>query len=187
MVGAEKSKQSEGFDINDYVLIDTSANPYGVDAIGFIVAGQATNTVVAAPPNMAAMMVATPNPPGPATNMGPQYPWPYEGLPGQLHAVPANMPINPASVQRTTFRVNNQNNINVWFLDQRLANYLSAFLRLNPALAIAGPTAGFWPLPVAVPLYGAVGNYTFDRKWVWLFYQRANAGVDVDLEVYMWG
>jgi len=184
MVGQEKSKQVEGFDLNDYVLIDTSANPYGANNIGFIVAGQGVNAPVLVPPNLAAVMLAVPAPPA---NIGPQYPWPYEGIPGQSHVVPANMFINPAPVQRTTFRVSNQNNINVWFLDQRLANYLSAFLRLNPALAAAGPTAGFWPLPVAVPLYGAVGNYTFERKWVWLFYQRAVAGVDVDLEVYMWG
>ena len=185
MVDQRKSTQSEGFDLNDYVLIDTSANPYGANAVGFIVAGQATNTA-AFPPNMAAVMAATPLPPG-QTNIGPQYPWAYDGVPGQLHTVPANMPTNPAPVQRATFRVSNQNNILVWFLDERLANYLSAFLRLNPALAAAGPTAGFWPLPVAVPLYGAVGNYTFDRKWVWLFYQRAVADADVDLEVYEWG
>lgn len=184
MVGLERSKQFEGFDLNDYVLIDTSANPWGADNIGFIIAGQGVNTVVALPPNIAALMAAVPAPPA---GFGPQYPWPYEGIPGQPHAVPANMPINPAPVQVTTFRVSNQNNINVWFLDQRLANYLAAFLRLQPALALAGPTAGFWPLPVAVPLYGAVGNYTFHRKWVWLFYQRAVAQTDVDLEVYMEG
>jgi hypothetical protein len=184
MVGAEKSKQVEGFDLNDYVLIDTSANPYGADAIGFIVAGQGVNAPVALPPNMAALMLANPPPPA---GFGPQYPWPYEGIPGQLHTVPANMPINPAHVQRTTFRVSNLNNILVWYLDRRLAEYLSAFLRQFPAAALAGPTAGFWPLPVAEPLYGAVGNYTFERKWVWLFYQRAVPGVDVDLEVYMRG
>jgi len=184
MVGQEKSKQSEGFDLNDYLLIDTSANPYGANNIGFIVAGQGVNAVVPLPPNMAALMLA---PPAPPAGMGPQYPWPYEGIPGQNHTVPANMPINPAHVQRTTFRVSNQNDINVWFLDQRLANYLSGFLSRFPVQAALGPTAGFWPLPVAVPLYGAVGNYTFDRKWVWLFYQRAVADADVDLEVYMWG
>lgn len=182
MVGSERSKQDEGFDYNDYILIDTSANPYGADNIGFIVAGQATNATA-----LSLLMQATPLPPGAPGNIGPQYPWPYEGVPGQLHAVPANMPINPATVQRTTFRVSNQNNINVWFIDRRMAEYLSAFFRLFPAAALAGPTAGGWPLPVAVPLYGVVGNYTFNRKWVWLLYQRAVAGADVDLEVYEWG
>ena len=186
MVGQERSKQSEGFDYNDYVLIDTSANPYGANNIGYIVAGQAINTVVALPPNLAALMAQTPLPPG-QTSFGPQYPWPYEGVPGQLHTVPAGMPVNPAHVQRTTFRVSNQSDINVWFLDQRLAGYLSAFLKAQPAAALAGPSAGFWPLPVAVQLYGAVGNYTFDRKWVWLFYERAVVDADVDLEVYEWG
>jgi len=184
MVGQEKSKQLEGFDLNDYVYIDTSANPYGIDAVGFIVAGQAANTVVAAPPNLASVMLATLSPPA---NIGPQYPWPYEGEPAQFHSVPANMPINPAHVQRTTFRVSNQNNINVYFVDQRLAMILSRWLEQNPAAAVLGPTAGNWPLPLAIPLYGAVGNYTFERKWVWLFYQRAVALNDVDLEVYMWG
>jgi len=184
MSDLEKTTQHEGFDANDYVLIDTSANPYGADNIGFIVAGQGTNTPVPLPPNMAALLAAIALPPA---SIGPQYPWPYEGTPGQLHTVPANMPINPAHVQRTTFRVSNQNDVNVWFLDQRLANYLSVFLRAQPVAALLGPSAGFWPLPVAVPLHGVVGNYTFDRKWVWLFYQRATAQNDVDLEVYMWG
>ena len=186
MVGQEKSKQLEGFDLNDYVYIDTSANPYGAANIGFIVAGQAANAVVVAPPNLASVMLNTLLPPA---GIGPQYPWPYEGQPGQFHSVPANMPINPAHVQRTTFRVVNQSNINVWFVDQRLAMILSRWLQQNPAAAgnPLGPTGGAWPLPLAIPLYGAVGNYTFERKWVWLFYQRAVAGVDVDLEVYMWG
>ena len=180
MVDKAKATQFQGFDFNDYAFLDTSVNPFGANAIGIYVAGANARLAM-----LSLMMAATPapTPGGPVTNIGPQYAWPFHGSgPGPTAA----MPVNVAPVQRTLFRVVN-NDINVYLLDDRLANYLLAWLALNPDAAALGPTAGGWPLPVAVPLQVAVGLYEFERKWIWLMYQRAVAGADGDLHVYMEG
>ena len=180
MVKETKTRQFEGFDFNDYAFIDTSANPFGANAVGIYVAG--TNARLAV---LSLLMAATPapTPGGPATFIGPQYAWPFHGgAPGPTAALPTNV----APVQRTLFRVVN-NDVNVYLFDERLANYLLAWLGLNPNAAALGPTAGGWPLPVAVPLQVAVGLYEFERKWIWLMYQRAVADADGDLYVYMEG
>ena len=180
MVGLEKSKQFEGFDFNDYAFIDTSANPYGANAVGIYVAG--TNARLAM---LSLLMMATPVPTvgGPVTSIGPQYAWPFHGGAGGPTAA---LPTNVAPVQKTLFRVVT-NDVNVYLFDEKLANYLLAYLALNPDLAALGPTAGAWPMPVAVPLQVAVGLYEFERKWIWLMYQRAVADADGDLYVYMEG
>ena len=185
---SKKARQFEGFDINDYVYIDSSANPYGANAIGLYIAGTQANAL-AIPPNIATMMINTLVPAQglPFTSIGPQYPWSYEGSgPGQRHVNPANTPINPASVQRTLTRVIT-NDMNVYFINDRMLAYLAAFLMANPALGALGPTAGLWPLPVPVTLQVVVGLYAFERKWKWLLYQRAVAQNDGDLIVYMEG
>ena len=184
MVNEIKAVQPEGFDLYDYVYLDSSANPYGANAIGIYVAGAAARAAT-----LSALMALTPNPVagGPAQNIGPQYAWPYHGgAPGQLHGFPLLTPTNVAPVQRTLFRVRTADMI-VAFLDERTVAYLSAWLAAVPAAAVLGPTAGLWPIPIFEPLYAAVGNYVFDKKWVWLLYQRRVAGVDADLEVYSWG
>jgi len=185
---ASKAKQFEGFDLNDYVFIDSSANPYGANNVGLYVVGTQANVVVPLPPNIAALMAAVPVPAAgqPPTSIGPQYPWAYEGVPSQAHLAPANTPSNPAPAQRTLIRVIN-NDMNVYFLNDRLLNYLVAFLVVNPDLAALGPTAGFWPLPLAVTLQVEVGMYEFERKWRWLLYQRTVADADGDLELWIEG
>lgn len=190
MVNEPKSVQSEGFDFYDYVYLDTSAMippvGYGANAINIYVVGAQARAST-----LSALMAATPppTPGGPAQNIGPQYAWPYHGSgPGQLHGFPLLTPTNVAPAQRTHLRVRGQGDINVAFLDERTVQFLSAWLAAVPAAAVLGPTAGGWPIPVFEPLYAAVGNYVFDKKWVWLLYQRIAPGfVDVDLDVYSLG
>jgi len=193
MVKQEKAKQFQGFDIYDYQPVELGG-PWG--DLGYIVAGDGINFASA----LGAYSEIIPFTPGCASipltpdaleSVGPQYPWPYEGQPDQFHSVPVNMPVNPAHVQRTTFRLvippKNGEAIMVYFFDQRLAMILSRWLQQNPEAADLGPVAGNWPLPVGVPLYNAVGNYTFERKWVWLFWRIIVPGNRARLGVYMWG
>jgi hypothetical protein len=184
LVDDVRTKQDEGFDFYDYAYLDTSANPYGANNIGVYVAGAQARAST-----LSAFMALTPLPTlgGPPQNIGPQYAWPYQGgVAGQGHAFPLLTPTNVAPAQRTRFRVRTADVI-VAYLDERTIQFLSAWLAAFPAQAVLGPTAGLWPLPVFKPLYAAVGNYTFDKKWIWLLYQRRVAGADGDLEVYAEG
>ena len=79
------------------------------------------------------------------------------------------------------------NDMNVYFVDERLGATILAFLALNPAAVVLGPTAGLWPMPVPVPLEAVIGQYEFERQWVWLFWERAVDDADADLHVYMEG
>ena len=184
MVGQEKSKQLEGFDIYDYQPLATGRQ-WGINDLDFMVAGDGINFTS----DFAALWAAVPLISGDPASVGPQYPWPYEGDPGQFHPDDILwMPVNPAHVQRTTFRILFANhNIMVYFFDQRLARILSKWLARNPDAMALGPTAGNWPMPVGVPLYGQVGNYTFERKWVWLFYQTMVPDTICFARVYLWG
>lgn len=201
-----KAKQFEGFDFNDYQFCDTSAWTWNVGAgpvaapndIQIYIAGTQANAAV-----LALAMLAVPNPAAglPATSIGPQYPWPYHGVPGPV-ALPAFAlnglinPLNVAPVQKTLIRVVN-NDVEVYFLNMRMATYLYAALLVNPIfpvdglpLAQGGPGTALiprWPLPVPVLLQADVGLYEFERKWIWLLYVRAVAGDDADLHVYMEG
>ena len=183
MVKLDKATQFLGFDYNDYVLIDTSNpvfTPWGANNLGFYVAGTAARATA-----LSALMALTPAPtPGsPVTAIGPQYAWPYHGgVPGPT----AFLPINTAPVQRTLFRVIT-NDMNVYFVDERLGAFILAFLAVNPAAVGLGPTAGAWPMPVPVLLEADVGMYEFERQWVWMFYERTVDDADADLHVYMEG
>ena len=212
MVNESKAKQFEGFDYNDYVLTDTSEwlwnGVAAANGIQMYVAGTQANLQVAmpAPPipplaNIAWTMAQTPQPVagGPATSIGPQYPWPFHGTAGGPPALPAlalnalTNPLNNTPVQKTLFRVIT-NDIYVYFLNRKMATYLYTVLSAAPALAAAGPgvvVAGVivpnWPLPVPVLLEADVGLYESERKWIWLLYVRAVADADADLHVYMEG
>ena len=190
MVNQAKATQFQGFDVNDYVFIDSSENPFGLNTIGIYVVGTQANALVAPPPNLAALMIATRVPAAgePATSIGPQFPWAYEGSgPAQRHRAPVNTPINPMPAQRTLIRVIN-NDMNVYFLNDRLLAFLAAFLVAFPDQAAAGPTAGFWPLPVPVTLQVEVGLYQFERKWRWLLWQTVpDVFADGDLELWIEG
>jgi len=186
MVKFTDAKQFLGFDYNDYVFIDTSEdNPvWGANNIGMYIAGTMARSLPPLPPTVLQTMmnaVPLPTPGGPVTSIGPQYAWPFHGVPG-----PAAMPLNTAPVQRTLFRVIT-NDMNVYFVDERLGAYILAFLALNPAAVALGPTAGGWPMPVPVLLEAAIGQYEFERQWVWLFWERAVDDADADLHVYMEG
>lgn len=180
MVHATKARQFEGFNLNDYVFIDSSVNPWGANNLGMYIAGtQARATVLSA----VMALVPAPTVGGPPTAIGPQYAWPFHGGgPGPTAA----MPTNTIEVQRTLIEVVT-NDMNVYFVDERLANYILAFLAANPGAGALGPTGGAWPMPVAVLLRAAVGLYEFERKWIWLFYERAVDDADSDLYVYMEG
>jgi hypothetical protein len=212
MVNEPNAKQFEGFDFNDYVFADTSAwiwnGVAAVNGIQMYVAGTQANLQVAmpAPPvpplaNMAWTMAQIPQPVlgGPPTSIGPQYPWPYHGTAGAPLALPAFVLngltnfLNVAPVQRTLIRVVT-NDMFVYFLNQKMATYLYTVLSAAPALAAAGPgvvVGGVivpnWPLPVPVLLEADIGQYEFERKWIWLLYVRAVADADADLRVYMEG
>jgi hypothetical protein len=180
MVKFEKATQFLGFDYNDYVLIQTALNPFGANNLGLYIAGTAARAAA-----LSALMALTPmpTPGGPPLAIGPQFAWPFHGVaPGPL----AVLPLNTAPVQRTLFRVIT-NDMNVYFVDERLGAVILAFLALNPAAAALGPTAGGWPMPVAVLLEAVIGQYEFERQWVWLFWERAVADADADLHVYMEG
>lgn len=180
MVNFSKATQFLGFDYNDYVLIDTSVNPFGANNLGIYIAGTAARAAA-----LSALMALTPapTPGGPAVAIGPQFAWPYHGVgPGPTAA----LPLNTAPVQRTLFRVIT-NDMNVYFVDDRLAAAILAFLALNPAAAPLGPTAGGWPMPVPVLLEAVIGQYEFERQWIWLFYERTVPGADADVHVYMEG
>lgn len=187
MVDVAKALQRLGYDYHDYAFLDTSAIPWGANTIGMYVVGTNANVVVPAPPNLAALMAVVPAPPGPATAIGPQYPWPYEGAgPAQAHQVPAATPMNPAPAQRTRILVVGQNDLDVWFLDRRLVNFLSAWFTLFPAAAALGPTAGAWPLPAVTPLIGGRESEELSQ-WIWMFFQRDVADADVDAHVWIEG
>lgn len=184
MVKLAKATQFLGFDYNDYVLLQTALIPWPpfpfADNLGLYIAGTAARASA-----LSALMALTPapTPGGPIIAIGPQYAWPFHGgAPGPLAA----LPLNTAPVQRTLFRVIT-NDMNVYFVDERLGVFILAFLALNPAAAAMGPTLGGWPMPVPVLLEAAIGQYEFERQWVWLFYERAAAGADADLHVYMEG
>ena len=182
-----KSSQFEGFDFNDYVFLDSSAQGLPNNIFLYVVGTQA-NALVALPPNLAALMIGVPAPTvgGPRTSIGPQFPWPYEGSgPAQRHLAPVNTPTNPAPAQRTLIRVIN-NDMNIYFLNERMLNFLSAFLVAAPDLA-AGPILGFWPLPLPVTLQVEVGLYQFERKWRWLLWERTVDDADGDLELWIEG
>ena len=209
MVNESNAKQFEGFDYNDYVFLDTSAWAWAgavapANNIQIYIAGTQANLQVAmpAPPipplaNMAWTMAQIPQPAagGPATSIGPQYPWPYHGTgPGPV-AMPAFVtnglinPLNVAPVQKTLIRVVT-NDMLVYFLNQKMATYLYTVLNAAPALAVLGPgtvAARFWPLPVPVLLEADVGLYEFERKWIWLLFVREAVDADADLHVYMEG
>ena len=192
MVNEAQARQFSGFDLNDYVFIDSSANVFGANNIGFYVVGTQANVIVPFPPNIAALMAAVP-PPGPGlpiTNIGPQFPWPAEGnalaQPANVPALQPNLWLNPSPAHRTLIRVINQN-MNIAFFDQRMAVFLIAFLAANPAAALAGPTAGFWPMPVFETLQVQIQPYQFERKWIWMFWQRTVADADGDLELWIEG
>ena len=189
MVNVSKARQFEGFDVNDYVLIDSSANPFGANAVGIYVVGTQANALVPIPPNLAAVMIATPVPTrgGPATSIGPQFPWAYEGSgPAQRHRAPVNTPINPMPAQRTLIRVIN-NDMDVYFFNDRIMAFLAAFLVAVPDAAAAGPTPGAWPLPLPETLQVEVGLYQFERKWKWLLWERTVDDADGDLELHIEG
>lgn len=181
MVKFEDAKQFLGFDYNDYVFIDTSEdNPvWGANNIGLYIAGTMARATA-----LSGMMALTPapTPGGPALAIGPQYAWPFHGVPGPTAA----LPLNTAPVQRTLFRVITAD-MNVYFVDERLGAYILAFLALNPAAAPLGPTAGGWPMPVPMLLEAIIGQYEFERQWVWLFWERTVDDADADLHVYMEG
>ena len=138
--------------------------------------------------------VPAPAPGGPPTSIGPQYPWPYEGAAPAPAAVPGLAAIgltnilNVAPVQKTLMRVIT-NDMYVYFLDRRLANYLYNAWTIVPAIqALSGTFAApIWPVPVPVLLEADVGLYEFERKWIWLLYARAVADADADIHVYMEG
>ena len=191
MVNEAQARQFSGFDLSDYVLIDTSATPFTLQNIGFYVVGTQANVQVLAPiPNIAALMAAVPAPGAglPITNIGPQFPWPAEGnalaQPPVVPPAQPNLGLNPSPAHRTLIRVIN-NDMNVAFMDQRMAAFLVAFLAANPAAALGGPF--FWPLPVFETLRVAVGQYQFERKWIWIFWQRTVAAADGDLELWIEG
>ena len=193
MVNQPNARQFEGFDVNDYVFLDSSAIPVNPNNIALYVVGTQANALVPAPPNLAALMIATPVPTrgGPPTSIGPQFPWAYEGAgPVQGHLAPANTPINPMPAQRTLIRVIN-NDMNVYFLNARLLAFLEAFLIAFPNAAAAGPDpvppGGAWPLPLPVTLQVEVGLYQFERKWKWLLWERTVDDADGDLELHIEG
>ena len=202
MVNEVEARQFEGFDFNDYAFIDTTLNPLGANNIGIYVAGTNANAQVAPavpiPPlgNIPFLMaqVPAPAPGGPPTSIGPQYPWPYEGVGpapvavNGLAALGLTNPLNVAPVQKTLIRVVT-NDMYVYFLDRRLANYLHNAWVLAPAIqALSGTFAvPIWPVPVPVLLEADVGLYEFERKWIWLLYARTAADVDADLHVDMEG
>ena len=196
MVNEVDARQFEGFDYNDYVFADTSAWQWnGVAApnnIQIYIAGTQANAAT-----LAAALAALPQPipGGPATSIGPQYPWPYHGTAGAPVALPAFVVngltnfLNVAPVQRTLFRVVT-NDMYVYMLNAKMAAILYAWLLANPALAAIGPgtfAIPTWLLPVPVLLQADVGFYEFERKWIWLLYVRAAADADADLHVYMEG
>ena len=202
MVNEGKANQFEGFDFNDYAFIDSSANPLGANNIGIYVVGTNANAQVAPavpiPPlgNIPFLMsqVPAPTPGGPLTSIGPQYPWPYEGsvpapaaVPG-LGALGLTNILNVAPAQKTLIRVVT-NDIYVYFIDRRLANYLyNAWTIVAAIQALSGTFAApIWPVPTPVLLQADIGQYEFERKWIWLLYVRAAAGADADLHVYMEG
>ncbi len=81
--------------------------------------------------------------------------------------------------------------MNVYFLNDRLLNFLSAFLLAFPGVA-PDPTppplgVGGWPLPLPVTLQVEVGLYEFERKWRWLLWQRTVPDADGDLELWIEG
>lgn len=186
MVRFTEAKQFLGFDYNDYVLLQTALIPWGPNTIGMYIAGTMARALPPLPPTvLSALMAATPLPTlgSPVTAIGPQYAWPFHG--GAPGPVPA-LPLNTAPVQRTMFRVIT-NDMNVYFVDERLGAYILVFLAANPAAVAAGPLAGGWPMPVPVLLEAVIGQYEFERQWVWLFYERTVDDADADLHVYMEG
>lgn len=205
MVNESDAKQFEGFDFNDYVFCDTSEwqwNGAGApNNIQIYIAGTEANAplrpIPLLIPTLAAAMAAIPQPVvgGPATSIGPQYPWPYHGTgPGPV-ALPTFVtnnlinPLNVAPVQKTLFRVVT-NDMYVYMLNAKMANVLYTWLAANPALAVLGPgtfAIPTWLLPVPVLLEADVGLYESERKWMWLLYVRAVADADADLHVYMEG
>ena len=173
MVNLATATQFEGFDFNEYAFIDSSA-VLPLNGIGLYIAGATTNISA-----LGLYMAGLPLPP---VSVGPQFPWPYNGL----GPSPAAAPINVAEVQRTLIRVVT-NDMNVFLFDLRLAQALARWLVQNPNAVPLGPTLGAWPMPGPVLLEAVVGMYEFERKWIWLFHQRAVAGLDSDLHVYMEG
>ena len=187
---------------------DGAGQVISVQNIQLYIAGTQANAQVApalpSPPlgNMAFIMAQTPQPAvgAPATSIGPQYPWPFHGTaagPLALDAIalnnivgrPLSNPLNNAPVQKTLFRVVT-NDMYVYMLDQKMATYLYTVLNTAPALAYLGPgtfVLPLWPLPVPVLLEADIGQYEFERKWIWLLAVRAVAGNDADLHVYMEG
>ena len=107
-----------------------------------------------------------------------------------LHLAPANTFSNPAPAQRTLIRVIN-NDMNVYFLNDRLLAYLVAWLVANPDNANLAPdpapVGGGWPLPLPVTLQVEVGLYEFERKWRWLLWERTVDDADGDLELWIEG
>ena len=209
------AKQFEGFDYNDYYFFDTSAWTWDVgagqvaaiDEIQLYIAGTEANAPLRPlpppiVPTLAAAMVVTPQPTpgGPATSIGPQYPWPFHGTAAGPVALPAialnNIPVRPLSnplnnapVQKTLFRVVT-NDMYVYMLNRKMATYLYTVLNAAPALALLGAgtfAIPFWPLPVPVLLEADIGLYEFERKWIWLLAVRAVGDADADLHVYMEG
>lgn len=180
MVKFDKATQFLGFDYEDYVLIDSSLNPWGANNLGLYIAGTMARATA-----LSALMALTPvpTPGGPITAIGPQYEWPFHG---GVAGPTAALPINTVPVQRTMFRVIT-NDMNVYFVDERLAGFILAFLALNPAAVGLGPTAGGWPMPVPVLLEAVIGQYEFERQWIWLFWERAVDDADADVHVYMEG
>ena len=194
MVDMSKAMQFQGFDINDYTLIDSSANPLGANNIGIYVAGTDANNAAISPIAFALAQIPVPAPGGPPTNIGPQYPWAYEGsgpfpvaVTG-LAAAGLTNPLNVAPVHKTLFRVIT-NDIYVYFLDMKLATVLYTFWQTFPALQGLPGTFAVpnWLVPRPVLLQADIGQYEFERKWIWLLYVRAVADADADVHVYMEG
>lgn len=173
MVNEAKAPQFEGFDFNEYALLQT-ALILPLNGLGVYVPGTVTNASV-----LGLFMAATPLPPA---GVGPQYPWPYHGI----GPSPVALPINVAEVQRTLFRVIT-NDVNVYFFDLKLAQALALWWAQNPDAVGLGPTLGAWPMPGPVLLQAVVGLYEVERKWIWLFYERTVDDADADLHVYMEG
>jgi len=173
MVNDTKSRQFEGFDYNDYHFFDTSAWTWdyndglgqvaAVNDIQLYIAGtQANAPLRPLPPplypTLAAIMLQTPMPAvgSPQTYIGPQYPWPFNGIaagPVALNSIalnnllarPLSNPLNNAPVHRTLFRVVT-NDMYVYLLDQKMATYLYTVLNAAPAVADGGPGTFAVPL-----------------------------------------
>ena len=74
----------------------------------------------------------------------------------------------------------------------KLAQALALWWTQNPDAVALGPSpvalgGGGWPMPGPVLLEAAIGFYEFERKWIWMFHERAAPGLDSDLHVYMEG